>query len=131
MDVAILEEGNAGTEDEISGTLNVAVLEVIALDAAELAKPAIGVQGVLVAQEAAAVEEEEVAVGEHRHRLADFLALAGAVLEAQVFEGDVAGVDIDGGAAGSAHGDVPVGPEGLGVFVKRDERVIGALTFNI
>ena len=75
MDVAAFEVADAGAEDEVRRTLDIAVLVVVALDTAELAITAVGVQGVLVAYEAAAVEEKEVSVGENRHSLTNFLAL--------------------------------------------------------
>ena len=90
MDVAVLEEADAGAENEIGSSFDVAVLVVIALDSAVLSISAISVQGILIADEAAAVEEEEIPVGENRHGLRDILALSRAVLEGDVFESDVA-----------------------------------------
>ena len=75
MDVAVLEIGDAGAENEVRRALDVAVQEIVPLNTAFLAETPVRIEGVLVADEAAAVEEQEVAVGEHRHGLADLLAL--------------------------------------------------------
>ena len=129
--MAVLEIGDAGTEDEVRRTLDVAVQEIVPLDAALLAKAPVGIDGVLVADEAAAVEEQEVAVGEHRHGLADLLALPRRVLEGDVLEGHVAGVDVDAGAAGSAHLEVVVRPQLLRIPVVGEDGLVRALAHDL
>ena len=77
------------------------------------------------------MEEEEVAVREDRHGLGNVLALAGGVLEGKVLEGDVAGVDIDAGAAGGADrgaGEVPVL---LGILAESDEGALRAVAADM
>ena len=131
MEGAVLEIGDAGAEDKVRGALYVAVQEIIALDAAFLSKAAIGVQGVLIAQETAAVEEEEIPVREYGYGLADLLPFSGGILKSEVFEGDIAGVDINGGAAGSAHGEIPAGPELLGIFVISEDGALSVLSLEM
>ena len=76
MDGAVLEVCDARTEDEIRRSFDIAIQVIVALDSAVLAETAVGIQGILVSDELAAVEEQEIPVREDGDGLADLLALA-------------------------------------------------------
>ena len=117
MYLAVLKPCCRRSEDEVGSSFYVAVEEEVALYSSEFTEASVGVQGVLIAEEAAAAEEQEVSVREHCNGLGYVFTLSGAVLEGYVLEGDVAGGDIDGSAAGCSHREVATGPAALGVVV--------------
>ena len=131
MDGAVLEIGDAGAEDKVGGAFYVAVQEIIALDPAVLAITAIGVDCVLISDKAAAMEEQEVAVGEKGHRLGDFLAFSGIVLNCQILHRHIAGMDVNAGAAGSPHIEIAAGPYLFGILAIGDYCLVGAFAADV
>lgn len=74
VDVGVLDDGDGVAEDEVDGAVNVAVAVELALR--------VDVQGVLVAFEAAAVEDGVVGAGPESHRL--LILRSGGVFERHV-----------------------------------------------
>ena len=131
MDGAVLEIGDAGAENEVGGTLYVAVQEIIALDPAILAISAVSVDCVLVPDKAAAMEEQEVAVSEKGHRLGYFLAFSGIVLNGQILHRHIAGMDVNAGAAGGSHIEIAAGPYLFGILAIGDYCLVGAFAADV
>ena len=137
----VFEIADARSENEVSGAFYVAVLVEIALDASVLAVASVGVERVLVAQQAAVSQADEVSVGEKCHGLGYLLAFARAVLNGQPFEGHVARVYVHSRAARGADDSgnpapwvglsffrTGVGPGLAGIFPEADNGAVRALS---
>ncbi len=94
MDRTIVEQDDRGTEDEVGGTLDAAVDNMHARDVA------LGEEGVLVADECAAAQQDAVAPGFERHGLPH---PAGVVLDGEPLDPDVVGLDGEGPAIVGGH----------------------------
>ena len=110
MQDTVLEVADGGAENKIGRSLNIAIQVIIPLHAPVLSVTAVGVQGVLVPDKAAAVEEEEITVGKDGHRLVDALSLTCRILEGQVLEGYITRMNINTGTARSPHLEITARP---------------------
>ena len=87
VDMAVLEPCRRGSEDEVGGALDITIFKVHARARHS------GVDGVLIAQQAAVQQNDAVSLGVEGHGLAE---LRGVVLDGDVLERDIVGVDTDG-----------------------------------